>query len=130
MPIPFGVGVGDCIAAGGLIRKVVQELKKVSPSVIKAPKLMFISRIARHLRSINNYSSIWKHFLVPCHSYRSSSLAPMSLCALNQYELWREAVKFHWLNSSRRLKSSKPVLEHGLPEPEALLRFRDECSGG
>jgi hypothetical protein len=29
MPIPFGVGVGDFIAVGGLIVKVVQELKEV-----------------------------------------------------------------------------------------------------
>jgi hypothetical protein len=29
MPIPFGVGVGDFIAVGSLILKVVQELKEV-----------------------------------------------------------------------------------------------------
>jgi hypothetical protein len=30
MPVPFGFGVGDFIAVGGLIKKVVQELKDVS----------------------------------------------------------------------------------------------------
>jgi hypothetical protein len=29
MPIPFGIGVGDFIAVGGLIVKVVQEIKEV-----------------------------------------------------------------------------------------------------
>jgi len=28
MPVPFGFGVGDFIAVGGLIAKVVQELKQ------------------------------------------------------------------------------------------------------
>jgi hypothetical protein len=30
MPVPFGFGVGDFIAVGGLITKIVQELKEVS----------------------------------------------------------------------------------------------------
>ena len=30
MPVAFGFGVGDFIAVGGLITKVVQELKEVS----------------------------------------------------------------------------------------------------
>lgn len=30
MPVPFGFGFGDFIAVGGLITKVVQELKEVS----------------------------------------------------------------------------------------------------
>jgi hypothetical protein len=30
MPVPFGFGVGDFIAVGGLIAKVVQELKEAS----------------------------------------------------------------------------------------------------
>jgi hypothetical protein len=29
MPFPFGVGVGDFVAVGSLIVKVVQELKEV-----------------------------------------------------------------------------------------------------
>jgi hypothetical protein len=33
MPIPFGVGVGDFIAVGSLIAKVVQELKEVRDGV-------------------------------------------------------------------------------------------------
>ena len=30
MPVAFGFGVGDFIAVGGLITKIVQELKEVS----------------------------------------------------------------------------------------------------
>jgi hypothetical protein len=33
MPVPIGFGVGDIIAVGGLVQKVVQELKEVSSLV-------------------------------------------------------------------------------------------------
>jgi hypothetical protein len=38
MPVPFGVGVGDFIAVGSLIVKVVQELKEVKDGLPRCNK--------------------------------------------------------------------------------------------
>jgi hypothetical protein len=61
MPVPFGFGVGDFIAVGGLIAKVVQELKEVRSLLSQHQSILLAnitSRMEKHQANISRSFSI------------------------------------------------------------------------
>jgi hypothetical protein len=57
MPVPFGFGVGDFIAVGGLIAKVVSELKEVCILLLKGHYILLANITSRMEKPQANISS-------------------------------------------------------------------------
>lgn len=125
MPIPFGVGVGDFIAVGTLIAKVVQELKEVRNTNINdnwhAKQCSFLEYqwLLRDLETLSRS-------LLYCREYvrvRTTS----SALSISRSRL--RAAKFHSRHFSSRSKCSMRGLECGTLARGVLRLSAGECSG-